>query len=182
MSHWSQRLIEAMNDESLVFIKTDELVVIRDKFPKAKHHFLILPTNKNIDNIYDLRKEDIQLINEMELLATNVVEVLGKSIDIFKLGFHAEPSMARLHLHLISTDFNSACLKHKKHWNSFNTEFFLPTDYVKRELELHGKLTKMEDHLLKNLINKQLKCNFCNYSAVTFPNHKYHLLSHEPKE
>lgn len=95
MSHWSQRLIEAMNDESLVFIKTDELVVIRDKFPKAKHHFLILPTNKNIDNIYDLRKEDIPLINEMELLATNVVEVLGKTMDIFKLGFHAEPSMAR---------------------------------------------------------------------------------------
>lgn len=95
MSHWSQRLIEAMNDESLVYMKTDELVVIRDKFPKAKHHFLILPTNKNIDNIYDLRKEDVQLINEMELLAANVVQALGKTMDIFKLGFHSEPSMAR---------------------------------------------------------------------------------------
>jgi len=41
------------------------------------------------------------------------------------MGYHAMPSMQRLHLHVISTDFNSPYLKTKYHWNSFTTSFFL---------------------------------------------------------
>lgn len=58
----------------------------------------------------------------------------------FRIGFHAIPSMSLLHLHLIrfsphscvrnkliiaSDDFISDSLKNKKHWNSFNTDFFV---------------------------------------------------------
>ena len=42
-----------------------------------------------------------------------------------RIGFHAKPSMDHLHLHVISSDFVSSCLKTKKHWNSFNTKHFL---------------------------------------------------------
>lgn len=68
------------------------------------------------------------MLRDMEFLARNVIEVCGRSLDEFKTGFHAEPSMRRLHLHVISRDFYSPCLKTKKHWNSFNTPFLLSTE------------------------------------------------------
>lgn len=58
-------------------------------------------------------------------MALNVIELNNRQIDEFKIGFHAEPSMQQLHLHVISTDFDSTFLKTKKHWNSFNTIFFI---------------------------------------------------------
>ncbi|KAF2190132.1 HIT-like protein [Zopfia rhizophila CBS 207.26] len=43
-------------------------------------------------------------------------------------GVHAHPSMSHLHIHILSKDMYSACLKHKKHYNSFKTSFFVPID------------------------------------------------------
>lgn len=39
--------------------------------------------------------------------------------------FPSPLSTSHVHLHVISQDFDSPCLKNKKHWNSFNTEYFL---------------------------------------------------------
>ena len=61
----------------------------------------------------------------MSLLATNVIEIHGGHAANFKIGYHASPSMHRLHLHVISTDYDSPSLKTKVHWNSFTTPFFL---------------------------------------------------------
>jgi len=52
-----------------------------------------------------------------------------------RLGYHAVPSLEPLHLHVVSQDFNSPCLKHKKHWNSFSGPFFLDAAAVERALE-----------------------------------------------
>ncbi|EXJ84119.1 hypothetical protein A1O3_04786 [Capronia epimyces CBS 606.96] len=46
----------------------------------------------------------------------------------FKVGIHAHPSMSHLHVHIISRDMHSARLKHQKHYNSFNTDFFIPLE------------------------------------------------------
>lgn len=32
---------------------------------------------------------------------------------------------SHVHLHVISQDFDSPCLKNKKHWNSFTTDYFM---------------------------------------------------------
>lgn len=40
-----------MKDPNLQVISNDIAVVIKDKYPKAKHHYLILPWN-NIPSIY----------------------------------------------------------------------------------------------------------------------------------
>lgn len=32
---------------------------------------------------------------------------------------------SHVHLHVISQDFDSPCLKNKKHWNSFTTGYFI---------------------------------------------------------
>jgi aprataxin len=42
-----------------------------------------------------------------------------------KVGVHAHPSMNHLHIHVISVDRHSECLKYKKHYNSFATPFFV---------------------------------------------------------
>ncbi|KAK6529388.1 aprataxin-like protein [Arthrobotrys megalospora] len=45
-----------------------------------------------------------------------------------KIGVHARPSMSNLHIHVISEDMHSERLKHKKHYNSFNSGFFVDLD------------------------------------------------------
>ncbi|KAI1260498.1 HIT domain-containing protein [Xylariaceae sp. FL1019] len=41
------------------------------------------------------------------------------------VGIHAHPSMNDLHVHVLSPDMYSECLKHKKHYLSFNTPFLI---------------------------------------------------------
>lgn len=91
---WSHGLIQAIHDPRNILIKNSQLVVIRDKFPKAKHHFLVIPF-ENIDTIYELKKCDIPLVNEMALLAQNAIETTGLPTSYFRIGFHAVPSMKR---------------------------------------------------------------------------------------
>lgn len=43
-------------------------------------------------------------------------------------GIHAVPSMNHLHVHVIAVDRYSDRLKHRKHYNSFATPFFVPLD------------------------------------------------------
>lgn len=43
-----------------------------------------------------------------------------------KAGFHALPSLANSHVHIISKDNYSPSLKYKNHYNSFNSAFFIP--------------------------------------------------------
>lgn len=91
---WNQKLLQTMRDPESIVIKTDKLVAIKDKFPKARHHFLVLP-HENIDSIYDLTKLDVELVKEMDLLSQNVIQLIGQKPENFLIGFHAEPSMAR---------------------------------------------------------------------------------------
>jgi aprataxin len=44
------------------------------------------------------------------------------------VGVHAVPSMSNLHIHVISVDRHSEKLKHRKHYNSFSTGFFVPLE------------------------------------------------------
>lgn len=43
-----------------------------------------------------------------------------------RAGIHAHPSMSHLHIHVMSVDRYSEYLKHRKHYNSFATPFFVP--------------------------------------------------------
>jgi aprataxin len=87
------------------------------------------------------------------------------------IGIHARPSMNHLHVHIISKDRYGDCLRHRKHYNSFSTPFFVPLDdfplaeddvrrhpgregYLKRDLvcwkcgmEFGNRFTKLKEHL-----------------------------------
>lgn len=43
-------------------------------------------------------------------------------------GTHANPSMNHLHIHVLSRDMHSECLKKKNHYLSFTTDFLIPMD------------------------------------------------------
>lgn len=45
-----------------------------------------------------------------------------------KIGVHASPSMNHLHIHIMTPDLSSECLKTKAHYNSFSTPFFVPLE------------------------------------------------------
>ncbi|XP_055679971.1 aprataxin-like protein [Lutzomyia longipalpis] len=178
-SHWSLNLIKDITQHpEKIILKSNLAVVIRDKYPKAKHHFLVLPL-EDIEDIFQLRKNHLPLLVEMELLAKNVVEVIGGKLSDFKMGYHAQPSMKRLHLHAISDDFISPSLKTQKHWNSFNTDYFIPAPKLRQMLEDCGKIEKLPDNELKALISQPLQCNKCSYQTNTMPSLKNHLLFHE---
>ncbi|KAG5348329.1 APTX protein, partial [Acromyrmex charruanus] len=88
------------------------------------------------------------------------------------------PSMQRLHLHVISTDFNSPCLKTKYHWNSFTTPFFLHSQDVCRQLLIDGKIKKISPQVCTNYLNTKLKCHKCSTEPKNMPHLKRHLLTH----
>lgn len=57
---WSLGLLEAMRNPELIVISNDMAVVIKDKYPKAKNHFLILPC-ENIPSIYHVSPERLHV-------------------------------------------------------------------------------------------------------------------------
>lgn len=52
--HWSHGLLTSMKDPASVVISAETVVAIKDKYPKAKLHYLVLPF-ENISSIYHVR-------------------------------------------------------------------------------------------------------------------------------
>ncbi|KAH7305657.1 HIT domain-containing protein [Rhexocercosporidium sp. MPI-PUGE-AT-0058] len=82
-----------------------------------------------------------------------------------KVGIHAHPSMNHLHIHVLSVDRYSECLKHRKHYNSFATPFFVElADFplAKDDVRRHpGK----EGYLSSDLLCWRCRANFGNKFA-----------------
>ncbi|GBO36936.1 Aprataxin, partial [Araneus ventricosus] len=93
----------------------------------------------------------------------------------FQIGYHAVPSMSHLHLHVISQDFDSPCLKTKTHWNSFTTEYFISSKKIIEQLESTGQIKFMESHLSQELLKQSLRCHICKKELPTMPKLKEHI-------
>ncbi|EYU41929.1 hypothetical protein MIMGU_mgv1a002834mg [Erythranthe guttata] len=176
---WFQALynvaMDPAKDENIVLEKTDDVVVINDAFPKAQKHFLVIARLDGLDSLADVCKEHVTLLKTMHDVGLKWVE---KSLDenkslTFRLGYHSVPSMKQLHLHVISQDFDSNHLKHKKHWNSFNTRFFLDSVNVIKELEDTGSVTLITD----DFRSMELRCNRCRSAHPNLPRLKSHVRS-----
>ncbi|CAH2239286.1 jg6866 [Pararge aegeria aegeria] len=173
--HWSLGLVESMKDPDAVYKETERIVVIRDKYPKARVHYLVLPT-KEISSIYKLDKTHLDLITEFGTMFQTIKNELT-DVDL-RAGFHAVPSMQRLHMHIISKDMDSKCLKTKIHWNSFTTSFFIPYEDLLRKLKENGCIERISSDMHKGLISTPLKCNQCSFEPKNIPQLKQHLLTH----
>ena len=95
-----------------------------------------------------------------------------------RFGFHMEPSLPGLHLHVITQDFDSPHLKNKKHWNSFASEFFVDWEMVVRTIEAEGSYPEPDKSRVELLLKRDLVCCHCRLMLPTMPKLKEHLLSH----
>jgi aprataxin len=148
---------------SEVIYSNDSWVLIKDAFPKASLHFLLLPRDPEFYTLHPFQafknerflaaaQDEVRRALEIAaselrrlhgsysaadkirrdlILSDNPPDELPPGRDWLKelrVGVHAYPSMNHLHIHIISRDMHSARMKHRKHYNSFNTPFFVPLD------------------------------------------------------
>ncbi|KAM4584804.1 aprataxin isoform 2-T2 [Odontesthes bonariensis] len=179
VGHWSQGLKTSMQDPKMQVYKDDKVVVIKDKYPKARYHWLVLPW-QSIPSLKALHEEHCDLVKHMQQVADRMVQQCPDSASLrFRTGYHAIPSMSHVHLHVISQDFDSPCLKNKKHWNSFTTDYFMESHDVIQMLETNGKVTVKEG--TSELLKLPLRCHVCRKELSTIPALKEHLKSHFPR-
>nr|XP_039257131.1 aprataxin-like isoform X1 [Styela clava] len=175
--HWSQGLKGSMDDPSLRVSKDDKVVVIKDKYPKAKYHWLVMPI-ENIISCAHLRSEHLPLLKHMVKVGEQTIEdnisENDKPKTEFRYGYHAVHSMSHLHMHVISQDFDSDALKTKKHWNSFTTEYFVDAEDIINEIEKDGKV-KNRKHMA-DLLKEPLRCHICKRDQKNMPELKKHIL------
>ena len=176
--HWSMKLVASMEDPKLV-VKSDELTVtIKDAYPKAKHHYLVLP-KENIPSLRSLKPSHLSLMKHI-LETGKALEEDLKANDlslVFRHGYHASPSMSRLHMHVISQDFDSPCLKNKKHWNSFTSDFFRDAEDVISTLETKGRVDFGQSKF-EEMLKLPLKCHVCHTPLQNIPKLKEHIRKH----
>lgn len=176
VGHWSQGLKASMQDPKMQVYKDDKVVVIKDKYPKARYHWLVLPW-QSISSLKALREEHCDLVKHMHRVADQMIQQCPDANSIrFRTGYHAIPSMSHVHLHVISQDFDSPCLKNKKHWNSFTTDYFIESQDVIEMLETNGKVVVKEG--TSELLKLPLRCHVCRRELSTIPALKEHLKSH----
>lgn len=159
--HWSEALTFAMTDPNQVFEEDEETVTIRDGYPKSRYHYLIVP-RENIVSIVDLRSTHLRLLRHMHAIALDLISrVQAREPDReFRLGYHAVPSLRRLHLHVISQDFDSPRMRKKHQWNTFNTSFFIDSEEVMSTVEREGRVAINEQEN-EALLESRMKCNLC---------------------
>lgn len=177
--NWADALLKFLEDPSdpAVVYVDDDVIAIQDKYPKAKHHYLVMPRDTRYRSIRDLDVADLPLLKRMENVANKLVHDINDENDEpllqYKYGFHAVPSMNHLHMHVISQDFDSTCLRHKKHWNSFTTTFFVPLE----ELLIAVEKGDTDFGYRKNRLQDGLKCHLCGRAQTTMPALKEHIRS-----
>ncbi|XP_007522938.1 aprataxin isoform X2 [Erinaceus europaeus] len=179
LGHWSQGLKISMQDPKMQVYKDEQVVVIKDKYPKARYHWLVLPW-ASISSLKVVTRDHLDLLKHMHTVGEKVIaDFAGSSKLRFRLGYHAIPSMSHVHLHVISQDFDSPCLKNKKHWNSFNTEYFLESRAVIKMVQEAGRVTVQEE--TPELLKLPLRCHECQQQLPSIPQLKEHLRKHWPK-
>ncbi|KAK4033005.1 hypothetical protein C8A01DRAFT_50346 [Parachaetomium inaequale] len=170
---------------------TADTVLIKDAFPKATIHLLLLPRSPAhylqhphaafADPAF-LAMMRAEAAGAAKLAAAELGRKLGAfsasnrarneamdsrgdtipfdelppgrdySADI-RIGTHAHPSMAHLHVHIISRDMHSERAKHRKHYNSFNTPFFVPlADYPLAEDDVRRETGFQNANLGRELV------------------------------
>jgi len=170
----------------------ENTVLIRDAFPKATLHLLLLPRDASKRDLHPHQAFDDPAFLEMirgevaaslKLAVSELSRLIGPFSESNKarmaamesdeppdplppgrdfskelrVGIHAHPSMNHLHIHIISRDMHSDRLKHRKHYNSFNTNFFIPLDDYPLAKDDHRRSTSYQNGNLK----EDFKCWRC---------------------
>ncbi len=177
--------------------RTDICTVIRDAYPKARTHLLVIPSEAFLDvtEVRQLTPEHAEKVAALHKVARSVAEEFGRVCStwsdssssssssergVMRVGYHAIPSLHPLHIHVISGDLASECLKTKKHWNSFASDYFLDAqrveDWLRQGRAVDSQLPPERE--VKNWLNAPLRCHHCRAEMKTIPALKQHLTTH----
>jgi len=155
-------------------------------FPKARVHLLVLA--KKPSTLYqckDIRSVKLSMLSDLKKMHDLAIEIIENPVvqraadgHSFMVGFHVNPSLTPLHLHIVSQDFDSKALTSKKHPNSFvEPDFFIDIDRVLTWMHrgdipaLHLSSAKAAEALLK----KDLRCHRCRKMCADMPALKAHI-------
>ncbi|XP_063643930.1 aprataxin isoform X3 [Pan troglodytes] len=110
LGHWSQGLKISMQDPKMQVYKDEQVVVIKDKYPKARYHWLVLPWT-SISNLKAVTREHLELLKHMHTVGEKViVDFAGSSKLRFRLGYHAIPSMRKEWFQSSSSEVLGSCI------------------------------------------------------------------------
>lgn len=159
-----------LKDENCLFVD-QTCVMIRDKFPKAKFHALVLARSPKLLCPQDIiSAKDLEIVEHMKSVAIKIMDDNGIPLKACKLGFHSMPSLPQLHMHVISLDFNSPMLKSKVHWNSFTQKQFFIDCTSTIDLDLFRYNAQERAALLKS----DMHCPVCGIFLKNMPTAKQH--------
>ena len=149
---WQDRLVYALSDPDQIFEQDELTVTLYDAFPKARYHYLVVPRD-DIHSVKELSRDNLELLKHIHKVAEDLIERVRKREQNtpFRFGYHAVPSLNRLHLHIVSQDFDSPQLWKRHHWNTFNTEYFMDSSKVIKDIENDGKI-EIDDVAYKELL------------------------------
>ena len=178
---WKNILIDIVENvdshQDVVVKKEKEFIIIKDKFPKSKYHFLVIP-HQDINSVTDIKHAHLPLLIKMKEAAVELSKEFDTEFET-KYGFHLLPSLNRLHLHVITQDFESNSLTRNKRkffffliffffflifllidWFSFTTKLFVEIDFVIQQLTDNKELVFYGEEEMKELENgKEFLCN-----------------------
>ena len=137
-------------------------------------------------HMHDFALHIIAAIKREEVAGQQGVE--GYRPLAFRIGYHCVPSCKPLHLHIVSADFVSPCLKHKKHWSLSHAHALSLFLFVSLRLPcvrtLHFMLSVLDDinTSLKHHKHQSLLCARVHARAraaffACFSTHLLHLRS-----
>uniref|UniRef100_A0A0N4ZT11 Adenosine 5'-monophosphoramidase HINT3 n=1 Tax=Parastrongyloides trichosuri TaxID=131310 RepID=A0A0N4ZT11_PARTI len=134
-------------DKEKVLKETDDLAIVKDIKPHAKHHYLVL-SKKHIGKIDDVRASDIDFIKQMESVGREYLRYALKAKgeadiveDMLRIGFHQSPFLTVKHLHMHVLYPISSMGIITRHVVFRPGRFFKPVTEV---------LVEMQDELLKS--------------------------------
>ena len=156
------------SQDPLVLYSNDFAIVIKDMYPKAAVHTLLLPRNPDKTRLHPFDAfEDAAFLADVKRHAAEQKRVVASELRVrlgkfsaldgarraameaadappagtaaklppgrdweaeVLVGVHAGPSMNHLHVHVLSADHFSDCVRHRKHYNSFATPFLVRLD------------------------------------------------------
>ncbi|CAO3566969.1 unnamed protein product [Mortierella alpina] len=168
--------------EDVRYWHDDTCFIIKDRYPKAMVHYLVMPREKIIKPRFLAGPHGVQVVEELQHRGQWLIERLkaaSPELD-FTMGFHVLPSMLQLHLHVISTDFCSDNLRSKAHYNAFTTRFLITPEEVLQVLNERGAfyLTPNEIYDYRECKILPLQCNQCHKAYTSMQVLKIHLQTH----
>jgi aprataxin len=118
---------------STVIYHDNDFVYVRDLYPKSFVHTLLLPRDatKSAQHPFDAL-QDPEFLSAVCRESGNLVRLVSADLRRrfggqngrdweaeVKVGVHMKPSMNHLHIHILSREHYSGCLKHAKHYSKF---------------------------------------------------------------